>query len=732
MNKTDKIYVAGHSGLVGSAIMRLLHLNGYSNIIVRTHKELDLVDQKAVYTFFENEKPDYVFFAAGKVGGIGANLTYPADFIYQNVMMGFNIVQASYKFSVKKLINLSAGAVYPRLAEQPIKEEAILTGPLEPSNEAYAIAKLSVIKLCSSYNKQYGTNFISVLPCNIYGLGDKYDIENSSVLPAMIRKFHEARETGRNEVVLMGDGSPCREFLYSEDLANMLIFLMENKNAIDLRNTVGDFISVGSGKDVTIKELAETVRTVVYKNEYHAGGNIPLDEICRIVWDTSKPNGMPRRLLDTSRLSALGCRATTELFEGIMKAYADFLGRRSNDNYPPAQTIIMEAISMISHYHREKDVVADILRRYEKINWKNENIVLCGFSPYAKRLVNSLKDDSEIKGKLNIVDIKTTPDNYCGFPIETFNEINKYDMEKSVFIICSIPYMRLFLNKLKQLGASKIITYHLINVSDDRYDYEFERLNLWRIKRRISHFIENKDYYIYLFENMGDDESKIILAKLILYIFTLDITYIDVKPIQPPYFDFDLLPPNTYKCFIDLGGYNGDTLRDFLSMNFNFDEYWYFEPDEDLVKEAKMISGDSRVRYNNLAVGSKSGKVLFSKTPDLSMYGFITGTGDTEVEMVTLDNFFSSQISPSRNITCIKMDVEGYEYDVLLGAKEIISVQHPVLIISIEHKIDDIKKLSEFVSSLYDKYIFYIRCGTDTLLSDLTMYAIPTLPLSDT
>ena len=327
MNKTDKIYVAGHRGLVGSAIMRLLQSNKYSNIIVRTHKELDLLDQKAVYTFFDIEKPEYVFFAAGKVGGIGAHITYPADFIYQNVMMGFNIVQASHTFSVKKLINLSASAVYPRLAEQPIKEESILTGPLEPSNEAYAIAKLSVIKLCSSYNKQYGTNFLSVLPCNIYGQGDKYDIENSSVLPAMIRKFHEAKVTKRNEVVFMGDGSPYREFLYNEDLASMLIFLMERTDAVDMRNTAGDFISVGSGNDVTIKELAETIRTVVYENEFHAGGNLSPDKICRIIWDTSKPNGIPRRLLDISRLSALGCQATTELYEGIKKAYADFLER---------------------------------------------------------------------------------------------------------------------------------------------------------------------------------------------------------------------------------------------------------------------------------------------------------------------------------------------------------------------------------------------------------------------
>jgi len=328
MNKTDRVYVAGHNGLIGSAIMRLLESKGYSDILVRTHKELDLTDQKAVYAFFETEKPEYVFLAAGKVGGIKANSAYPADFIYQNLMMGINIAQASYIFSVKKMINLSASSIYPRLAEQPIKEEALLTGPLEPTNDAYAVAKIGIIKLCTSYNRQYGSNFLSVLPCNIYGPGDRYDIENSSVLPVMIRKFHEARTTGQNEVILMGDGSPYREFMYSEDLANMLLFLMENSNAIDLRNAAGDFISIGSGKDVTIKELAETIRAVVYENEFHANPGISPDEICRIVWDTSKPNGMPRRLLDVSRLSALGCKATTDLYEGIKKSYVDFLKRQ--------------------------------------------------------------------------------------------------------------------------------------------------------------------------------------------------------------------------------------------------------------------------------------------------------------------------------------------------------------------------------------------------------------------
>ncbi|MDR0497475.1 MAG: GDP-L-fucose synthase [Treponema sp.] len=313
MIQSDKIYIAGHSGLVGSAIVRRLRSDGYTNLVTRTYRELDLVDQKAVYAFFEQERPEYVIFAAAKVGGIIANSTYPADFIYQNTMMGFNVINAAYNFNVKKLMNLGSTCIYPKMAEQPIKEEALLTGPLEPTNDAYALAKISIIKLCTAYNKQYGTNFLSVMPTNLYGIGDNYDLETSHVLPAMIRKFHEAKISNAHEVVLWGDGTPFREFLYSDDLAAAVIYLMTHCNASDLRNGAGDFINVGSGKELSIKELAQTVQSIVYENKP-----------CQIRWDTAKPNGTPRKLCDISRLTALGFTAGTELRDGIIKAYKDF------------------------------------------------------------------------------------------------------------------------------------------------------------------------------------------------------------------------------------------------------------------------------------------------------------------------------------------------------------------------------------------------------------------------
>lgn len=315
MNKTDKIYVAGHRGLVGGAIMRRLHASGYKNIITRTHKELDLLDQCAVNSFFAEEKPDYVFLAAAKVGGIGANSTYPAEFIYQNMMIGFNVVHASYTHGVKKLLNLGSSCIYPKMAPQPLKEEYLLTGPLESTNDAYAIAKIAVIKLCTAYNKQYGTNFLSVMPTNLYGPGDNYDPFGSHVLPALIRKFHEAKTSGSDRVTLWGDGSPWREFLYSDDLADAVVFLMENRDAKDL----GDFVNLGTGVDQTIKELAHMVRDVVYTDA--------LGRSCAIEWDTSKPNGTPKKLLDVSRLAALGWTAKTPFKEGIEKAYEDFKAR---------------------------------------------------------------------------------------------------------------------------------------------------------------------------------------------------------------------------------------------------------------------------------------------------------------------------------------------------------------------------------------------------------------------
>jgi len=313
MNKHDKIYVAGHNGLVGSAIMRELHSRSYDNIITRTHKELDLIDKTAVEHFFCENKPDYVFLAAAKVGGIGANSRYPVDFIYDNTMIGFNVVHSAYKYGVKKLLNLGSSCIYPKMAPQPLKEEYLLSGSLEPTNDAYAVAKIAVIKLCNSYNIQYGTNFISVMPTNLYGPGDTYDVENGHVLPAMIRKFHEAKTSGTNSVVLWGDGLPRREFLYSEDLAEALVFLMENKNVSE----IGDIINIGTGEDLTIKELAGITNKIVY-------ADMP-DKDCVIKWDTSKPNGTPRKLLNVDKLSSLGWKVKTSLKDGISIAYQDFL-----------------------------------------------------------------------------------------------------------------------------------------------------------------------------------------------------------------------------------------------------------------------------------------------------------------------------------------------------------------------------------------------------------------------
>jgi len=313
MNKQDKIYVAGHKGLVGSAILRQIQKNGYANIITCTHNELDLINQAAVDDFFLKNKPDCVFLAAAKVGGIGANSQYPADFIYQNMMIGFNVVNAAYKAGVKKLLNLGSSCIYPKMANQPLKEEYLLSGPLEPTNDAYAIAKIAVIKLCNSYNIQYGTNYISVMPTNLYGIGDNYDIENGHVLPVLIRKFHEAKTSGSNKALLWGDGSPRREFLFSEDLAEALLFLMESKNYSD----IGEFINIGTGTDLAIFELANLVKQVVYSDAH--------DTDCVIEWDTGKPNGTPRKLMDVSRINSLGWKAKTSLEEGIRRAYTDFL-----------------------------------------------------------------------------------------------------------------------------------------------------------------------------------------------------------------------------------------------------------------------------------------------------------------------------------------------------------------------------------------------------------------------
>lgn len=319
MEKNAKIYVAGHRGLVGSAIYRNLQSKGYSNIVTRTHRELDLTNQAAVSEFFAQEKPDYVFLAAAHVGGIGANSTHPAAFIYQNMMIGFNVVEASYQNKVKKLMNLGSTCIYPKMAPQPLKEEYLLTGQLEPTNDAYAMAKISVIKLCTKYNMEYGTNYLSVMPTNLYGPGDNYDLQGSHVLPALIRKFHEAKVSGEDVVHLWGDSTPEREFLYSEDLADAVVYLMEHCDAKDLRTETGDFVNVGTGVDQTIKSVAELVRDVVYADTN--------GRTCAMEWDSSKPNGTPKKLCDVSRLSALGWKASVDFRTGIEKSYEDFKSR---------------------------------------------------------------------------------------------------------------------------------------------------------------------------------------------------------------------------------------------------------------------------------------------------------------------------------------------------------------------------------------------------------------------
>jgi len=297
--------VAGHRGMVGSAIVRRLQAGDYANILTRTHADLDLTNQSAVAEFFLKQKPDYVFMAAAKVGGIHANNSCRADFIYQNLMMEANIVHAAWQAGVRRLLFLGSSCIYPRDCPQPIKEEYLLTGPLEQTNEPYAIAKIAGLKLCENYNRQYGTQYVSVMPTNLYGPNDNYDLNNSHVLPALIRKAHDAKLRGDKELVVWGSGMPMREFLYVEDMADACVFLMENSVADGLFN-------VGTGKDVTIRELAETVMSVVgFK-----GG---------IVFNTSKPDGTPRKLLNVDRMRALGWQAKTELHEGIVKAYNDFM-----------------------------------------------------------------------------------------------------------------------------------------------------------------------------------------------------------------------------------------------------------------------------------------------------------------------------------------------------------------------------------------------------------------------
>lgn len=312
-DKNSRIYLAGHRGLVGSAVLRELQKRGYTNILTRTHVELDLTSQASVTKFFERERPEFVILAAAKVGGIGANSTFPAEFIYENLMIGANVIHAAWQTGVHKLINLGSSCIFPKMAPQPMSENAFLSGPLEVTNEAYAVAKIAAIRLCKHYNQQYGTNFLSAMPTNMYGPGDNYDLESSHVLPALIRKFHDAKVSGADSVELWGDGSPFREFLYSEDLARALVFLLEDVDAAD----IGEFINVGSGEEIRIRDLAELVNKVVYTD---AAGRA-----CNITWNTDKPNGTPRKLMDSRRLFAMGWMPQVGLEEGITLAYQAFL-----------------------------------------------------------------------------------------------------------------------------------------------------------------------------------------------------------------------------------------------------------------------------------------------------------------------------------------------------------------------------------------------------------------------
>ena len=305
MNKVAKIYVAGHRGMVGSAIVRELKRQGYNNIITKTHSELDLCRQDEVEKFFADEKPEYVFLAAAKVGGIIANSESPADFMYQNMMIEMNVINAAFHNNCKKLEFLGSSCIYPKLAPQPMREDCLLTSALEQTNEAYALAKISGLKYCEYLNRQYGTDYISVMPTNLYGPNDNYHSKNSHVLPALIRRFHEAKIENKSSVTCWGDGSPLREFLYVDDLANLCVFLMSNYSG-------NETVNAGTGKEISIKELTKLVAGIIgYNGE--------------ILWDTTKPNGTPRKLLDVSKAQKLGWTYKTELKDGIRLAYEDFL-----------------------------------------------------------------------------------------------------------------------------------------------------------------------------------------------------------------------------------------------------------------------------------------------------------------------------------------------------------------------------------------------------------------------
>lgn len=323
MNKDAKIYIAGHGGLVGSALVRCLSAKGYSNLVLRTHAELELRDQVAVRAFFANEKPEYVLLAAAKVGGILANNTYPAEFIHDNLVIQSNIIHSAWQNNVSRLLFLGSSCIYPKHAPQPMKEECLLTGPLEPTNRPYALAKIAGVEMCWAYNRQYGTQYMAVMPTNLYGPNDDYDLNNSHVLPALMRKMHEAKQRGDKEVVVWGTGTPRREFLYSEDMADACIYLLEQpqaKLASLFNNEQPPLVNIGCGEDLSIRELAELVaETVGFK------GNL--------VFDSSKPDGTMRKVMDVSRINAMGWKRAIPLKEGIVLSYRDMLSKHFNADF---------------------------------------------------------------------------------------------------------------------------------------------------------------------------------------------------------------------------------------------------------------------------------------------------------------------------------------------------------------------------------------------------------------
>lgn len=377
----------------------------------------------------------------------------------------------------------------------------------------------------------------------------------------------------------------------------------------------------------------------------------------------------------------------------------------------------------------EKESVYSVFRTsYEALgDWENGIVAMCGFSPYARKLTDTLLDRGVNPEKLFIFDTEKSPEEYRSVKIYPVSKLDDCG-DDALFVICTNPYAGYYADFLRGQGTRRLITYHLLSVCDKRFDYEPERYNSAVFVGRMEYLIQNKEFFCKFLHDLGDDESKKIMSKWILYHLTLDALHCGVKSITPPYFGQTILKPEDYRVFADLGGFNGDTLRDFLSQNIPYDEYWYFEPDEDLYREGVKTSSDPRIRYNNLAIGDSVGTTLFAKTADMTPIGKIIDNsqysgGESTVSINTLDNI-SDVLPISRKFTAIKMDVEGAEAAALRGAKRIISEFHPALIVSAEHKPDDIKVLSELILQFFGEYKFHLRCCTDSLFTDLTMYAV--------